>query len=177
MDFKRRMYILLMIFSLTLILSGTMLNVVSTYKADIKHKEYLIDKISSNYDSFKEESNLIVESIENFNESLPDCFDSMVLESDNTVSSLEKLDNSMNDFFDVSSELEETCNSSVGFDSGTDQRCGVFKTNYKIITTNYVKAVDKYNNSIEEYNEWAKEKDQELIEKYSGKYYDILNVE
>ena len=35
MDFKRRMYILLMIFALTLILSGTMLNVVSSYKAEV----------------------------------------------------------------------------------------------------------------------------------------------
>ena len=177
MDFKRRMYILLMIFALTLILSGTMLNVVSSYKADIHYKDYLIDKVSNNYDSFKQDSNLVVESIESFNENLSDYFNSMIEKNEGTVSSLKELDTSMEDFMEISSELNETCNSYGGFDSSTDQRCGVFKTNYKVITTNYVKALDKYNDSIEEYNEWAKEKNEELIEKYSGKYYDILSIE
>ncbi len=177
MDFKRRMYILLMIFALTLILSGTALDAVSSYKADVHYKEYLIDKITNNYDSFKKESNLVVESIENFNVNLSDYFDSMKSDNERTVSSLEELDGSMEDFIVISSELEETCNSSVGLDSGTNERCGVFKTNYKIITENYVQALDKYNESIEEYNEWATNKNEELIEKYSGKYYDILNVE
>ena len=170
MDFKRRMYILLMIFALTLILSGTALDAVSSYKADVHYKEYLVDKININYDSFKKESNLVVESIELFNENLSDYYDSMKNENETTVSTLEELDSSMDDFIVVSSELEETCNSSFDFDSGTAERCGVFKTNYKIITTNYVNALNKY-------NEWAAKKEEELIEKYSGKYYDILNVE
>lgn len=177
MDFKRRMYILLMIFALTLILSGMTLNVVSSYKADVHYKEYLIDKISNNYDSFKKESSLVVDSIESFNDNLSDYFNSMAEKNEGTVSSLESLDNRMDDFIVVSSELEETCNSSVDFDSDSAQRCVVFKTNYKIITANYVAAFDKYNDSIEEYNEWAKEKDEELIEKYSGKYYDIFSKE
>ena len=172
MNFKQRMWILVMIIALFMITVGNGLSFLSSYRKDISIKTTIVNQMSQEYESFASQSVLLRNELESFNRSIGTYYDTMLTTNPETLEHISKATEMMDTMVPMAASLTAQCNENGDIDSLTAQKCAIFKQNYETLTTTYVKIIDSYNAVIANYNAWAIQNNQPQILPYSSIYYE-----
>lgn len=172
MNFKQRMWILVMVVALFMITVGNGLSFLSSYRKDISIKTTIVNQMSQEYESFASQSVLLRNELELFNRSIGTYYDTMLTTNQETLEHVSKATEMMDTMVPMATSLTEKCNENGNIDSLTAQKCAIFKQNYETLTSTYVKIIDSYNSVIASYNAWAIQNNQPQISPYSSIYYE-----
>ena len=125
-----------------MIVSGTFLSFLSSYREDVKEQKTIAMSIKNEYASFNDKTQSFRNELEKFEEVFGTYFEDMQKNEDVTVES--------------TTMLKKACQEDYINDPEIIERCRIFQKNYETMVNTYVKMILGYNRAVEKYNGWNK---------------------